>query len=105
MPSRVPSRRVPNQPDPRGAPVPVDTLVGMCALATLATVALVLVLEAGLLIGIVLPAGSLVLGLGVLAGVGVVSLPLVALTVAAATVLGAALGHRAVRRRSGDELL
>jgi membrane-associated protein len=85
--------------------VPVDTLVGICALAAPATVALVLVAEAGLLIGIVLPAGSLVLGLGVLAGVGVVSLPLVALTVAVATVLGAALGHRAVRRASGGELL
>jgi membrane-associated protein len=85
--------------------VPVDTLIGICALAATATVALVLVLESGLLVGIVLPAGSLVLGLGVLAGVGVVSLPLVALTVAAATVLGAALGHHAVCRRSDDELL
>ncbi|MGK5170237.1 hypothetical protein [Geodermatophilus sp. CPCC 205761] len=77
----------------------IDTLLRMCAVAAPATVALVLVLEAGLLIGVVLPAGSLVLGLGVLGGVGVVSLPLVALVVAAATVLGAALGHRAVRRR------
>jgi membrane-associated protein len=85
--------------------VPLETLVGLCASAALAAVALVLVLEAGVLIGIVLPAGSLVLGLGVLAGLGVVSLPLVALTVAAATVLGAALGHRTARRRSGDELL
>jgi membrane protein DedA with SNARE-associated domain len=80
--------------------VQVDTLVGVCALAAPATVALVLVLEAGLLIGIVLPAGSMVLGLGVLAGAGVVTLPLAALTVAPATVLGAALGHHAARRRS-----
>jgi membrane-associated protein len=85
--------------------VNVDTLVGVCALAAPAIVALVLVLEAGLLVGVVLPAGSLVLGLGVLAGAGVVSLPLAALTVPAATVLGAALGHRAVRRRSSGELL
>ena len=77
----------------------VATVVGMCAIAAPATVALVLVLEAGLLIGIVLPAGSLVLGLGVLAVVGIVSLPVVALTVAAATVLGAALGHCAARHR------
>ena len=80
--------------------MPVDALVGMCAVVMLAAVAVVLVLEAGLLIGLVLPAGSLVLGLGALAGVGAVSLPLVAVTVASATVLGAALGHHGARPRS-----
>ncbi|SOE02423.1 DedA family protein [Blastococcus haudaquaticus] len=78
----------------------MDALVELCAVPALGAVALVLVLEAGLLIGVVLPAGSLVLGLGVLGGIGALSLPLVVLSVAAATVLGAALGHHAVRRRS-----
>jgi membrane-associated protein len=61
-----------------------------------AVVALVLVAESGLLIGILLPAASLLLGLGVLAGAGLVPVPVVglALLVAGATVLGAALGHR-----------
>lgn len=79
----------------------MDALLQMSAPASLVAVALVLVLEAGLLIGIVLPAGSLVLGLGVLGGIGVVSLPLAALSAATGTVLGAALGHQVVRRRSG----
>ncbi|RBY75656.1 hypothetical protein DQ239_16410 [Blastococcus sp. TF02-09] len=79
-----------------------DTLLGVCALTATAMVALVLVAESGLLIGIALPAGSLVLGLGVLAGAGNVSLPLAALSVAVATVLGAAVGHHTARRRSGD---
>ncbi|MGX5654959.1 DedA family protein [Geodermatophilus nigrescens] len=78
-----------------------DTLLGVCALTATALVALVLVAESGLLIGIALPAGSLVLGLGVLAGTGAVPLPLAALSVATATVLGAAVGHHTARRRSG----
>ena len=82
-----------------------DTLLGVCALTATALVALVLVAESGLIIGIVLPAGSLVLGLGVLAGAGVVSLPLVGFVAAAATVLGAALGHRRARQRSGGQSL
>jgi membrane-associated protein len=85
--------------------VPVDTLVGVCALADTAIVALALVAEAGLRVGVALPAGSLVLGLGVLAGTGAVPLPLAALSVAVATMLGAALGHRTASRRPGGELL
>ncbi|MGY1742583.1 MULTISPECIES: hypothetical protein [unclassified Blastococcus] len=75
------------------------TASGACAAAAVAVVALVLVAEAGLLVGVVLPAGSLVLGLGVLAGAGAVPGPLAATSAAAGTVLGAALGHRAARRR------
>lgn len=60
-----------------------------------ALVALVLLAEAALLIGVLLPAASVVLGLGVLVGAGAVSFPVAVLSVAAATVLGAALGHRA----------
>ena len=82
-----------------------DTLLGVCAVTATAMVALVLVAESGLLIGIALPAGSLVLGLGVLAGTGAVPVPLAALSVAAATMLGAALGHRRARRRSGGQSL
>jgi membrane-associated protein len=82
-----------------------DTLLGVCALTATAMVALVLVAESSLLIGIALPAGSLVLGLGVLAGAGAVPLPLAALSVATATMLGAALGHHTARRRSGGESL
>ncbi len=82
-----------------------DTLLGVCALTAIAMVALVLVAESGLLIGVALPAGSLVLGLGVLAGTGAVPVPLAALSVAAATMLGAALGHRRARRRSGGQSL
>jgi membrane-associated protein len=70
-----------------------------------AVVALVLVAESGLLIGMLLPAASLVLGVGVLAGLGLVPVPVVALAVAGATVLGAALGHRtAARADSGSSL-
>ncbi|WP_222193048.1 DedA family protein [Modestobacter italicus] len=57
-------------------------------------VAVVLIAEAGLLIGLALPSTSLVLGLGVLAGAGTLPPPVAALSAAAATVLGAALGHR-----------
>lgn len=62
-------------------------------LATLLVVVL-LVAEAGLLIGLVLPSSSLVLGLGMLAGAGTLPVSVAALSAAAATVLGAALGHR-----------
>lgn len=79
----------------------MNAVVQICAPASLLAVAIVLLLEAGLLIGIVLPAGSLVLGLGVLGGMGVLPLPLAALTAAIGTVLGAALGHQVVMRRSG----
>ena len=58
-----------------------------------ALVALVLVAESGLLIGLVLPGASLVIALRVLAGAGVVPLPVAAMTVTAATVVGGALGH------------
>ncbi|TQN42493.1 membrane protein DedA with SNARE-associated domain [Blastococcus colisei] len=68
-------------------------------------VALVLAAESGLLIGLVLPGSSLVIGTGVLAGAGLVSMPVAALTAAAATVGGAALGHRRATRQSPDALL
>jgi membrane-associated protein len=76
----------------------------MSALVAIALVAVVLVAEAGLLVGVLLPAGSLVLGLGVLAGTGAAPLTLVALSVAVATVLGAALGHRLALRPSDGAL-
>ena len=76
----------------------------MSALAAVALVAVVLVAEAGLLVGVLLPAGSLVLGLGVLAGTGAVPGTLVTLSVAVATVLGAALGHRLALRQSDGAL-
>jgi membrane-associated protein len=70
-------------------------------------VALVLVAESGLLIGILLPAASLLLGLGVLAGSGVVPVPVVglALTATGATVLGAALGHHTAALADSGSLL
>lgn len=67
-------------------------------------VGLALVAESGLLVGVVLPGASLVIGLGVLTGTGLVPMPTAALTVAVATVLGAALGHRAALQ-SGSGLL
>ncbi|WP_324276774.1 serine hydrolase [Blastococcus brunescens] len=67
--------------------------------------ALVLVAESGLLVGLVLPGSSLVIGLGVLAGAGLVSVPVVALTATAATVAGAALGHRCGSRVRSAPLL
>ena len=76
----------------------------MSALAAIVLVAVVLVAEAGLLIGVLLPAGSLVLGLGVLAGTDAVPGTLVALSVAGATVLGAVLGHRLALRQSDGAL-
>jgi hypothetical protein len=75
------------------------------ALAALLLVALVLLAEAGLLIGVVLPAASLVLGLGVLAGAGLLPLWAAAATAASATVVGAALGHRAAPRDGAGHLL
>jgi membrane-associated protein len=75
------------------------------ALAALLLVALVLLAEAGLLIGVVLPAASLVLGLGVLAGAGLLPLWAAAATAAGATVVGAALGHRAAARDGAGHLL
>ena len=68
-------------------------------------VALVLVAESGLLVGLVLPGSSLVIGVGVLAGAGLVPMPVAALTVATATVAGAALGHRRAARAGSGTLL
>jgi membrane-associated protein len=70
-----------------------------------AVVAFVLVAESGLLIGIFLPAASLVLGLGVLAGSGFVPLPVAALVVACATIAGTTLGHRTAARSGSGSLL
>jgi membrane-associated protein len=70
-----------------------------------ALVALVLVAESGLMLGVVLPGASLAIGMGVLAGAGLVPLPVAALTVALPTVLGAALGHRAASRHGEGSLL
>jgi membrane-associated protein len=52
-----------------------------------------------------MPAASLVLGLGVLAGTGAIPFPVAALSAAAATVLGAALGHRTACRHGAGSLL
>ncbi len=64
-------------------------------------VVVMLTAEAGLLIGVVLPASSLVMGLGALAGTGTVAPSVAALSAAGATVLGAALGHRTATRGGG----
>jgi membrane-associated protein len=72
---------------------------------TPALVAVLLVAEAGLLIGVVMPASSLVLGLGVLAGAGSIPVPIAAIVAATATVLGAALGHRSASRSGAGALL
>ena len=68
-------------------------------------IAVLLVAEAGLLIGVVMPGASLVLGLGVLAGAGAVPCPVAALSAAGATVLGATLGDRSAARHGAPALL
>ncbi|MEX5718177.1 hypothetical protein [Geodermatophilus maliterrae] len=83
----------------------MDWLSALPVCAVPLAVALVLVAESGLLIGLVLPGSSLVIGFGVLAGAGLVPLPVAALTVAAATVAGAALGHRRAARAGSGALL
>ncbi|WP_164701632.1 hypothetical protein [Modestobacter sp. KNN46-3] len=75
------------------------------AAAALALIAVLLVVEAGLLVGVVMPSASLVLGLGVLAGAGSIPVPAAALIAAGATVLGAALGHRTAARQGARSLL
>ncbi|GAB4083349.1 hypothetical protein GCU67_19755 [Modestobacter muralis] len=72
----------------------LNTVLDLCAVTAFAVVAVLLVLESGLLVGVVLPAGSLVLGLGAMAGTGALPAPLAAAGVTAATVLGAVFGHR-----------
>src|SRR4051794_41801239 len=76
----------------------------MPGVAVSALVALVLVAESGLVLGVVLPGASLAIGMGVLAGAGLVPLPVAALTLALATVLVAALRHRPASGH-GDSLL
>lgn len=68
-------------------------------------IAVLLVAEAGLLIGVAMPGASLVLGLGVLAGAGAVPFSVAALSAAGATVLGATLGHRSAARHGAPALL
>jgi membrane-associated protein len=75
------------------------------ALAALTLVGLVLLAEAGLLIGVVLPGASLVIGLGVLAGAGLLPVWAAAAAAAGATVLGAAIGHRTAVRAAAGHLL
>ena len=70
------------------------------AVAATLLVVVVLTAEAGLLIGVLLPSSSLVLGLGALAGGDLVPMSIAALSASTATVLGAALGHR-IAARSG----
>jgi membrane-associated protein len=77
----------------------------MPAGAVLAPAAAVLLAESRLLLGLVLPAASLVIALGVLAGVGIVPAPAAVVTVTLATVLGAALAHRAVEGGDADPLV
>jgi membrane-associated protein len=83
----------------------MDWLTALPACTVPVAVALVLAAESGLLIGLLLPGSSLVIGVGVLAGAGLVSMPAAALTAAAATVVGAAIGHRRATRESPDALL
>ncbi|WP_346622916.1 hypothetical protein [Blastococcus montanus] len=83
----------------------MDWVSGLPACTVTAVVAVVLVAESGLLVGLVLPGSSLVIGLGVLVGAGLVPLPVAALTVAAATVGGAALGHCFAARAGSGTLL
>lgn len=71
------------------------------AVATTLLAVVLLTAEAGLLIGVVLPSSSLVVGLGALAGAGTMAPSVAALSAAAATVLGAALGHRTAARSGG----
>ncbi len=68
-------------------------------------VALALAAESGLLIGLVLPGSSLVIGFGILAGAGLVPVPVAAMTAAGATVTGTALGHRRAARSGTSALL
>ncbi|MGY1717350.1 hypothetical protein ACI78R_23035 [Geodermatophilus sp. SYSU D01106] len=75
------------------------------AVGTAVLVAVLLTAEAGLLVGVVIPASSLVLGLGVLAGAGALPPAAAVLTAAGATVLGAALGHHAAARGGPGSLL
>lgn len=70
-----------------------------------AVVALILLAESGLLIGVALPGASLVIGLGVLTGIGALPFPVAVAAVACATVLGAAFGHRNARRGGAGRLL
>ncbi|WP_448619090.1 hypothetical protein [Geodermatophilus sp. URMC 65] len=83
----------------------MDWLSTLPACTVPAVVAVVLVAESGLLIGLVLTGSSLVVGVGVLAGAGLVPVPVAALTVAAATVGGAVLGHRCAARAGPGTLL
>ena len=83
----------------------MDWLSALPACTVPAVVAVVLVAESGLLIGLVLPGSSLAVGVGVLAGAGLVPVPVAALTVAAATVGGAVLGHRCAARAGPGTLL
>jgi membrane protein DedA with SNARE-associated domain len=75
------------------------------AVAATLLVVVLLTAEAGLLIGVLLPSSSLVLGLGALAGAGAVPPSVAALSAAGATVLGAALGHRTATQGGGGALL
>jgi membrane-associated protein len=70
-----------------------------------ALVAVLLFAESGLLIGVVMPAASLVLGLGVLAGAGSIPVPVAALVAATSTVAGAAVGHLTATRYGARSLV
>jgi membrane protein DedA with SNARE-associated domain len=83
----------------------MDWLTALPACTVPVAVALVLAAESGLLIGLVLPGSSLVIGVGVLSGTGLVSMPAAALAAAAATVVGAAIGHRRATRASPGTVL
>ncbi|MFC7448844.1 DedA family protein [Rhodococcus daqingensis] len=82
----------------------VDAFVGLCAPALLACAGLLLAVEAGLLIGLLIPAGTLVLGLGFLVGIGELPVAPTVVTVAAASTAGAQLGFLRARRRGPGSL-
>jgi membrane protein DedA with SNARE-associated domain len=83
----------------------MDWLWALPVCALLGLVVVLLVAESGSPIGLVLPGSSLVLGLGVLAGTGLLPIPVAAMTVTAATVAGSALAHRSASRGGSGVLL
>ncbi|WP_060575111.1 MULTISPECIES: DedA family protein [unclassified Pseudonocardia] len=79
-------------------PDALSAVAGTLGSGVLLVAALVLVAEAGLLVGVVLPGISVTVGLGVLAGTGTVPLPAAAVAAVTASVAGPSLGYWRARR-------
>lgn len=79
-----------------------ELLAGLPGPLLLAAVALALVAEGGLLLGLVIPGTALVLGTGALAEVAAIPLPAAIAATAAGTVAGGQLGSRLGHRRRAD---